>query len=275
MIRVRACTVRYRCPSNCRRFPTLPTWHPDLREAILQQQAQDQLHVVAFNEGGRRKKALWRPAGRAELESLVLARWASQRRQDLLELLDQLTPKIQELTRALVDRAFSRELSEDSMSTQPGSTMPVIPTHIDTQLSLREVPVGSPDAARLLRIHPKTVLCKAREGSLPAHPIGTDRKRWHFYLSELRFCRPPPPATRGTHANPRRFQVLTGGFTTDVGGLLDLPQRPRIPKHSHKTPLVVLLASKDVDTASEYHLLSESSRLGRMPWPMPFSYHPT
>jgi len=32
---------------------------------------------------------------------LVLAPWSSRRRQDLLELLDQLTPKIQELTRAL------------------------------------------------------------------------------------------------------------------------------------------------------------------------------
>ena len=41
----------------------------------------NQLHEVALNEGVRRKQALWRPAGRAELESLVLARWASQRRQ--------------------------------------------------------------------------------------------------------------------------------------------------------------------------------------------------
>jgi hypothetical protein len=29
----------------------------------------NQLHVVALNEGVRRKKALWRPAGRSELES--------------------------------------------------------------------------------------------------------------------------------------------------------------------------------------------------------------
>jgi transposase len=31
------------------------------------------LHVVALNERLRPKKALWRPAGRIELESLVLA----------------------------------------------------------------------------------------------------------------------------------------------------------------------------------------------------------
>jgi hypothetical protein len=28
---------------------------------------------------------------------------------------------------------------------------------------------------------------------------------------------------RRTHCDPSRFQVLTGGFTADVGGLLDLP----------------------------------------------------
>jgi transposase len=75
-------------------------WH---RHRLVQMRTRvmNQLHVVALNEGLRRKKALWRPAGRSELESLVLAPWASRRRQDLLDVLDQLTPKIQELTRAL------------------------------------------------------------------------------------------------------------------------------------------------------------------------------
>jgi transposase len=74
---------------------------------------------VALNEGVRRKKALWRPAGRAELESLVLARWASQRRQDLLEFLDQLTPKIQELTRALEQEVEKRPVTQQLMK-HPG-----------------------------------------------------------------------------------------------------------------------------------------------------------
>ena len=47
----------------------------------------DQLHVVALNEGLRRKKVLWRAAGRKELESIALAPWARHRRQDLLDLL--------------------------------------------------------------------------------------------------------------------------------------------------------------------------------------------
>ena len=71
------------------------------------------------------------------------------------------------------------------MSTQPGSATPVIATHIDSSHFAPETPVGSIDAARLLRMHPKTLLRKAREGTLPAHPVGRGRKRWHFYLSEL------------------------------------------------------------------------------------------
>ena len=66
------------------------------------------------------------------------------------------------------------------MSTQPNLITPSERSH-----SLREAPVSQQYAARFLNMHPKTVLRKAREGSLPAHPVGSDRKRWHFYLSEL------------------------------------------------------------------------------------------
>src|SRR5438876_1701236 len=65
-------------------------WHRH-RMVQMRTRIMNQLHVLALNEGVLRKKALWRPAGRAQLQSLVLARWASRRRQDLLELLDQLT----------------------------------------------------------------------------------------------------------------------------------------------------------------------------------------
>jgi transposase len=79
----------------------------------------NQLHVVALNEGVRRKKALWRPAGRSQLESLVLAPWASRRRQDLLDLLDQLTPKIYELTRTLEEVVDKRPVAR-RLRTHPG-----------------------------------------------------------------------------------------------------------------------------------------------------------
>jgi transposase len=75
----------------------------------------EQLHVVTLNEVVRRKKALWRPAGRKELESLVLAPWASRRRQDLLDVLDQLTPKIQQLTQALEEEVEKRAVTRRLM----------------------------------------------------------------------------------------------------------------------------------------------------------------
>ena len=104
------------------RFPRI--WVPDAENRDLRQllwhrhrlvqmrtRVMNQLHVVPLNEGLRRKKALWRPAGRKELESIALATWASRRRQDLLDLLDQLTPKIQELTRALEEEVEKRPVT--------------------------------------------------------------------------------------------------------------------------------------------------------------------
>jgi transposase len=93
-------------------------WH---RHRLVQMRTRimNQLHGVALNEGLRRKKALWRPAGRQEVESLVLAPWAGRRRQDLLDLLDQFTPKIQELTRALEEEVEKCPVTRRLM-THPG-----------------------------------------------------------------------------------------------------------------------------------------------------------
>jgi transposase len=112
------------------RFPRI--WVPDATNRDLRQllwhrhrlvqmrtRVMNQLHVVALNEGLRRKKALWRPAGRAELEGLSLAPWASRRRQDLLELLDRLTPKIHELNGKL-EQIVARRPVTRQLSTHPG-----------------------------------------------------------------------------------------------------------------------------------------------------------
>src|SRR5271155_4544452 len=112
------------------RFPRI--WVPDAENRDLRQllwhrhrlvqmrtRVMNQLHVVALNEGVRRKKALWRPAGRSELESLVLAPWALRRRRDLLDVFDQLTPKIQGLTRALEEEVERRPIARRLM-THPG-----------------------------------------------------------------------------------------------------------------------------------------------------------
>ena len=75
-------------------------WH---RHRLVQARTRimNQLQAVALNEGLRCTKRLWREAGREQLEAFRLARWASRRRKDLLELLDRLTPTIAELTRAI------------------------------------------------------------------------------------------------------------------------------------------------------------------------------
>jgi len=79
-------------------------WH---RHRLVQMRTRimNQLQAIAMNEGKRRKTKLWSEQGRAELEKLRLAPWASRRRQELLELLDRMDPVIQELTAAAEQEA--------------------------------------------------------------------------------------------------------------------------------------------------------------------------
>ena len=82
-------------------------WH---RHRLVQMRTRimNQLQAVAMNEGYRWKKKLFSAQGRALLEKLSLAPWASRRRKELLELLDQLDPKIAELTAAVEREAHQR-----------------------------------------------------------------------------------------------------------------------------------------------------------------------
>ena len=94
------------------RFPQIwvPSWeNRDLRQLLWHRhrlvqartRIMNQLQAVALNEGLRCKKRLWRETGREQLEAFRLAPWASQRRRDLLELLDRLDPTIAKLTQAI------------------------------------------------------------------------------------------------------------------------------------------------------------------------------
>jgi transposase len=82
-------------------------WHRH-RLAQMRTRIRNQLQALAMNEGRRRKTKLWSEQGRAELEELALAPWASRRRQELLELLDRLDPTIEELTAAVEQEARKR-----------------------------------------------------------------------------------------------------------------------------------------------------------------------
>ena len=133
---IRACAVRRQKTDTrdaehvldllvTKRFPRV--WVPspaerDLRQLLkhrdklvrMQTSVKNQLHFLAMSQGVCRKQKLWSAQGRIELQGLSLGHWASQRRKELLELLDSLGPRVEELNEAVKaqaeQRADTREL---------------------------------------------------------------------------------------------------------------------------------------------------------------------
>jgi len=93
-------------------------WHRH-RMVTMRTRIMNQLQAVAINEGLRCKKRLWRERGRKQLEAFPLARWASRRRRDLLELLDRLNPTITELTQA-IEQEVEKYPEAQRLMTHPG-----------------------------------------------------------------------------------------------------------------------------------------------------------
>jgi len=93
-------------------------WH---RHRMVQARTRvmNQLQAVALNEGLRCKKKLWGERGRQQLKSLQLAPWASRRRSELLQILDQLGPRITELTQA-VEKEAQKRPEVRRLMTHPG-----------------------------------------------------------------------------------------------------------------------------------------------------------
>ena len=98
------------------KFPRI--WVPtpaerDLRQLVLHRvklvqmrtKVQNQLQAMALGQGVCRRKKLWSARGRDELERLPLGPWAQRRRQELLQLLDQLEESIAELQDAVEGQA--------------------------------------------------------------------------------------------------------------------------------------------------------------------------
>jgi transposase len=101
------------------RFPRI--WVPtpadrDLRQLLLHRhklvqmrtQVKNQLQHLALNQGVRRRHRLWSRAGRQLLENLALPTWTDRRRQDLLDLWEQLEKSLAELDRAVEAEARAR-----------------------------------------------------------------------------------------------------------------------------------------------------------------------
>ena len=112
------------------RFPRI--WVPtaterDLRQLLwhrhkmvrMRTMLGNQLHFLAMSQGLCRKKKLFTQTGRSELSRLPLGPWASRRRADLLDLLDQLDPAIDDLDRAVLQEAKARQDAARLMS-HPG-----------------------------------------------------------------------------------------------------------------------------------------------------------
>lgn len=111
-------------------FPRI--WVPSLEERDLRQllvhrmkmvrtrtTVKNQLHALAISQGVCRKRRLWSARGRAELKSLALLPWATRRRQELLEWLEQLDRSVEELDQAVEEAAAGRAEVE-RLRTHPG-----------------------------------------------------------------------------------------------------------------------------------------------------------
>jgi transposase len=148
-------------------------WH---RHRLVQMRTRvmNQLQAVALNEGVRRKKALWSQAGRSPLESFRLGPWATRRRQDLLQLLDQLNSSIAPLT-AAVEQQAAQHADAQRLMTHPGVGAPTALAYV--------LIIGSPQRFRC--------------GKQIRQLLGTD---------PLRRLKRQPAAT-GTHQQTRQRAV--------------------------------------------------------------------
>jgi transposase len=93
-------------------------WHRH-RLVQIRTRVKNRLQAIALNEGIRRGKGLWSQKGRTEFESLSLAPWSRRQRQDLLELLDGLQPRIAELS-AAIEQEVAKRAEVQRLMTHPG-----------------------------------------------------------------------------------------------------------------------------------------------------------
>ena len=99
----------------------------DLRQLVLHRhrlvqmrtRVKNQLQAIALNEGVGPKARLWSRQGRQQLQTLPLLEWTARRRQDNLELLDQLVERTAPLDQAVQQAAVGRPAVARLM-THPG-----------------------------------------------------------------------------------------------------------------------------------------------------------
>jgi transposase len=112
------------------RFPQI--WVPsvaerDLRQLLIHRQhlvrmrtrVKNQLQHIALNQGWQKKRKLWTESGLELLRSLKLEPWAQQRRDTLLEMLQELEDRVQPLDQAVEKAAHACALAR-RLATHPG-----------------------------------------------------------------------------------------------------------------------------------------------------------
>jgi transposase len=112
------------------RFPKI--WVPtvaerDLRQLLMHRQhlvrmrtkVKNQLQHIALNQGWQKKRKLWSEAGLELLRNLKLGPWTQQRRDTLLEMLEDLEEKIRPLDQAVAKEAEPNEAAR-RLATHPG-----------------------------------------------------------------------------------------------------------------------------------------------------------
>lgn len=114
------------------RFEKLRIWVPsaeerDVRQLVLHRhrlvqmrtRVKNQLRAVARNEGLGRKPGLWSRKGQEQFRSLELPAWTARRRQDNLELLEELVGRTDPLDQA-VEQEAARRPEVARLRTHPG-----------------------------------------------------------------------------------------------------------------------------------------------------------
>lgn len=104
-----------------------PPENRDLRQLVLHRHSlvtlrtrvRNQLQALALNEGIRRREALWSKKGKAELISFPLPPWTARRREELLALLSELDPNIEELS-GVIEQIGQRMPEVRRLRTHPG-----------------------------------------------------------------------------------------------------------------------------------------------------------
>ena len=101
--------------------------HRDLRQLVLHRhrlvqmrtRVKNQLRAVALNEGMERKPGLWSKKGQEQFRALELPAWTARRRQDNLDLLEELERRTDPLDQA-VEQEAARRPEVKRLQTHPG-----------------------------------------------------------------------------------------------------------------------------------------------------------